>query len=52
MDVDWTVRQVFDMEKTLASIPYPDPKCRYVYYVVSLVDRPNGAVTDDLAATS
>ena len=24
----WTVRQVYDMEKTLASIPYPDPKCK------------------------
>ena len=23
---DWTVRQVYDMEKTLASIPYPDQK--------------------------
>jgi hypothetical protein len=24
---DWTVRQLFDTEKTLTSLPYPDPKC-------------------------
>lgn len=23
----WTVRQIYDKQKTLTSIPYPDPKC-------------------------
>jgi hypothetical protein len=26
----WTVRQIFDKEKTLTSIPYPDPKCKLI----------------------
>ncbi len=34
----WTVRQVFDPEKTLASIPYPDPKCIVFAQLVSAAD--------------
>lgn len=37
MSIDWTVRPIFDMEKTLASIPYPDQKCNYLSYRVALL---------------
>lgn len=32
---DWTVRQIFDMEKTLTSIPYPDAKCNLWLNIIS-----------------
>jgi len=32
----WAVRQIFDKEKTLTSIPYPDPKCNILILFSSL----------------
>ncbi len=52
----WTVRQVYEIDKTLASIPYPDPKCNSFFYYAyeinsttkksySFVDRTDSTTT-------